>query len=237
MRAGKVGSFCNVLDKSTRNTITFELFGHISHVFEFDIGRSNITEQLVFEEDYFRTILDALPSMTFVMDYDLKVLYANREASKALGASPELLLRRSCGNVLHCIHDQESINGCGTTPFCPDCVIRQGVQTARHGQTVSRKMHRMQVEIKGKVQQACFLVSITPFEYRGTALTLVILEDISELTELRSIIPMCGNCKKIRNDADYWEHVERYLKTFLDVSVSHGICPECAKDLRRKHKK
>ncbi len=92
-------------------------------------------------------------------------------------------------------------------------------------------MHRMQIEIKGKLQQACFLVSITPFEYKGTALTLVILEDISELTELRSIIPMCANCKKIRNDQDYWEHVEKYLKTFLDVSISHGVCPECTKKL------
>ena len=196
-----------------------------------------MAEQPVFQDDYFRTVLDALPSMTFVMDYDLRVLYTNREASKVLGTSPELLLRRLCGEILHCIHSKESNHGCGTTPFCPDCVIRQGVQTARQGQTVSRKMHRMQIEINGKLQQACFLVSITPFEYKETALTLVILEDISELTELRSIIPMCANCKRIRNDKDYWEHVEKYLKTCLDVSISHGICPECAKKLYPGHNK
>jgi hypothetical protein len=61
----------------------------------------------------------------------------------------------------------------------------------------------MQIELKGRLQQSCFLVSITPFEYKETSLTLAILEDISELTELHSIIPMCANCKKIRDDEDY----------------------------------
>ena len=48
-----------------------------------------------------------------------------------------------------------------------------------------------------------------------------------EVKELRELVPICCYCKKIRNDSGYWKQVESYLMKHLDISLSHGICPEC----------
>lgn len=48
-----------------------------------------------------------------------------------------------------------------------------------------------------------------------------------EIKELRGIIPICANCKKIRNDDGYWTHVEQYIEAHTDAKFSHSVCKEC----------
>lgn len=50
---------------------------------------------------------------------------------------------------------------------------------------------------------------------------------LHEVTELRQVVPICMYCKSIRNDQDYWQTLEGYLSRQAQVSLSHGICPEC----------
>lgn len=52
-----------------------------------------------------------------------------------------------------------------------------------------------------------------------------------EIKTLKGMIPMCANCKKVRKDDGYWTEVEKYLYDHTDVKTSHGICPECTKEL------
>jgi len=54
---------------------------------------------------------------------------------------------------------------------------------------------------------------------------------LQEIKTLRGIIPICANCKKIRNDNGYWEQVELYISKHTTAQFSHGICPECVKKL------
>ena len=49
-----------------------------------------------------------------------------------------------------------------------------------------------------------------------------------ELKVLRGIIPICASCKRVRDDAGYWEQVEGYLARHSEAKFSHGLCPECA---------
>ena len=44
---------------------------------------------------------------------------------------------------------------------------------------------------------------------------------------LQGLMPICSYCKKIRDDQNYWQQVERYVETRADVAFSHSICPEC----------
>lgn len=48
---------------------------------------------------------------------------------------------------------------------------------------------------------------------------------------LEGFIPICANCKKIRNKKDQWQQMEEYISQHSLVQFSHGICPECAKKL------
>jgi len=61
--------------------------------------------------------------------------------------------------------------------------------------------------------------------------TIELENSLSEIKQLRGILPICASCKKIRDDKGYWNQIEFYIRTHSDVEFSHGICPECAKKL------
>ncbi|MFW5803269.1 MAG: response regulator transcription factor [Verrucomicrobiota bacterium] len=50
---------------------------------------------------------------------------------------------------------------------------------------------------------------------------------LREVRQLQGIIPMCMYCNKIRNDSDYWQRVDDYIRRHSVAEVSHGVCPEC----------
>ena len=54
---------------------------------------------------------------------------------------------------------------------------------------------------------------------------------IEQIKTLKGIVPICANCKKIRDDKGYWEQVDHYVAKHTDAKFSHGICPDCTQKL------
>ncbi len=54
---------------------------------------------------------------------------------------------------------------------------------------------------------------------------------LADVKTLSGLLPICANCKKIRDDSGYWTQVESYLSKRTDVFFSHGICPDCMRSL------
>ena len=54
-------------------------------------------------------------------------------------------------------------------------------------------------------------------------------EALANVKQLSGMLPICGSCKKIRDDKGYWSGVESYITAHAGVLFSHGICPECEK--------
>ena len=50
---------------------------------------------------------------------------------------------------------------------------------------------------------------------------------LAEVKTLRGLLPICANCKKIRDDNGFWNQLEIYLSNHTEVEFSHGLCPEC----------
>jgi hypothetical protein len=48
---------------------------------------------------------------------------------------------------------------------------------------------------------------------------------------LSGLLPICANCKKVRDDQGYWKQVESYIESHSEATFSHGICPECLHQL------
>ena len=53
-------------------------------------------------------------------------------------------------------------------------------------------------------------------------------EAFARIKTLRGFVPICSYCKKIRNDKNYWEHLEAYISEHSEAEFTHSICPECA---------
>ncbi len=52
-----------------------------------------------------------------------------------------------------------------------------------------------------------------------------------EIKILRGFLPICAECKKIRDDKGYWNQIECYIRDHSEAEFSHSICPDCAKKL------
>ena len=50
---------------------------------------------------------------------------------------------------------------------------------------------------------------------------------LKEIRKLSGLLPICMYCKKIRDDAGYWNQIESYLADHSEAMFSHGICPDC----------
>ena len=50
---------------------------------------------------------------------------------------------------------------------------------------------------------------------------------LAEVRTLQGILPICSYCRKIRDDDDNWQTMERYVSQRTDAQFSHSICPTC----------
>ena len=75
---------------------------------------------------------------------------------------------------------------------------------------------------------------------KSPAMALELLQMLSQrlratekfiMNALGSFLPMCANCKKIREEDDSWTSLEEYIRDHSETEFSHGICPDCAKKL------
>ena len=54
----------------------------------------------------------------------------------------------------------------------------------------------------------------------------------AELEALADCLPICGWCKKVRDDDGYWLQVDAYLQRHPQFSLAHGICPDCVAQVK-----
>jgi PAS domain S-box-containing protein len=66
-------------------------------------------------------------------------------------------------------------------------------------------------------------------ETEREALISELQDALKEIRTLRGILPLCSFCKKVRNDAGYWEQVDVYIYKHSLADISHSICPDCMK--------
>lgn len=52
----------------------------------------------------------------------------------------------------------------------------------------------------------------------------------NRIKHLEGIISICMYCKKIRNEHEAWEQLEKYITEHSDALFSHGICPACMEE-------
>jgi predicted Fe-S protein YdhL (DUF1289 family) len=58
-----------------------------------------------------------------------------------------------------------------------------------------------------------------------------ILACANGLDALEGLLPICGYCKRIRDDREEWSALEGYIEKRSGAAFSHGVCPDCM----RKH--
>jgi DNA-binding NtrC family response regulator len=68
-------------------------------------------------------------------------------------------------------------------------------------------------------------------ENEQAELTRQLRKALAELRTLSGLLPVCVNCKRVRDDQGYWEQIDLYIREHTDAEVSHSICPPCTQAL------
>jgi len=70
-----------------------------------------------------------------------------------------------------------------------------------------------------------------PFDLSDILLRLRVAERLLQLKtkvhQLEGLLPICSYCKRIRDDNDQWQAVDRFVNQRSEVAFSHGVCPDC----------
>jgi hypothetical protein len=55
------------------------------------------------------------------------------------------------------------------------------------------------------------------------------------MNSLGGLLPICLNCKNIRDESGSWVRIEEYITDRSDADFTHGMCPDCMRKLYPKH--
>jgi len=52
----------------------------------------------------------------------------------------------------------------------------------------------------------------------------------AHLDSLATLIPICSHCRKVRNEGNQWQTLERLVQAKTGSRFTHGICPDCIRE-------
>jgi PAS domain-containing protein len=176
------------------------------------------------------TIFNAIPIPVFVVNGDVEILDLNDAAAQFCGQDRKSVISIRGGEVLGCLHSMDASEGCGRGRDCQSCVIRTSVVSCLKGQMVHRQILNLQLAHGLVVKELKVIVSVSPLPDEDDRRVLLMVEDITEFSTLKSPLHICMKCKRIWDEQQYWIEVEKYFHEHAVVEFSHGMCPRCVKD-------
>jgi len=198
-----------------------------------DITEKKEAEQLLNNEVVQRRILvDQSRDGIVILDQEGKVYEANRRFAAMLGYTVEEVQQL-------CVWDWDFQWSKARLLE----MLRKVDETGDHFETVHKckdgTLFEVEISTNGAVYQNrklvfCVCRDITERKRSEDERKQLIQElqtALAEVKTLRGIIPICTQCKKIRDDDGYWQRVEQYIEARSEVLFTHGICEECAKKL------
>lgn len=164
---------------------------------------------------------------------DARIVDVNEAACRVFGYAREELLQMSIFDY------NQHLNAEKWTEHISELKLRGSVKfetehRAKDGRVFPAEISANYVEFGTEVRTFAFVRDITKrklLEEERERLVSDLREALSKVKTLSGMLPICASCKKIRNDDGYWEQIECYIRKHSEAEFSHGICPECIKEL------
>ncbi len=186
------------------------------------------------DSDFAAFLLKTLPLALMIVNDAAKIEVINEAAQNIFNISNEEAYLKKCGNILKCIN-ANTPEGCGECIVCQKCILRKSVFEALSGKVVSRNKGTFHVFHQGQVKVMTLLVTASPIQYEKRTMVIVIAEDVSLITQLQGLIPICSVCHRIHDEKGEWMGLEEYLMKNSEAELTHDICPVCSDKMRLKH--
>ncbi|MBW2608946.1 MAG: sigma 54-interacting transcriptional regulator [Deltaproteobacteria bacterium] len=144
----------------------------------------SVTE-LLKQEGFLKSLFESIPCGILIVDQDRRVIAVNDILTRITGTPEVEMINKRGGDALNCLYAHKSPDGCGYADECRNCKVKKTALEALAGKQIHRNKASVQLKINGIVCDFKFLVSAAPINHDDNRLAVIILEDMTELNNLR----------------------------------------------------
>ncbi|MBC2736002.1 MAG: PAS domain S-box protein [Desulfobacteraceae bacterium] len=165
----------------------------------------------------FKKALQALPVIIYATDQDGSLIFYNREFERVSGYAADDL-QNGPGLLDLLLREDEGL-----------CLVND--VTCRKWK-IETKDGREKVVVWSEESSA---VPLAGWRSWKIGLDITELETVREEVKiLQGLLPICANCKQIRDAKGVWTSLETYIAEQSEADFTHGICPACLAKLYPK---
>lgn len=197
------------------------------------IKRKTAEKVMADKERFLNSLLHAMPVPVFYKDREGIYQGFNKAYEVFFGKNKDQLIGKSVFDIsprelaqIYHTKDKELFDSGGiqhyesrvknATGEMRDVVFDKSIYTDNNGKTI------------GLIGTVSDITEQNRIEKEREKLIDELQNALAEIKTLKGIVPICSNCKKIRDDEGYWNILESYIQQHSDASFSHSICPECS---------
>ncbi len=214
----------------TKEKTEKELLKEIEHLKNKASEAKKISAALLQSEERWKMLYNNLPGGSFMVNREYIIEDVNDALCKVTGFNRKELVGKKCGII------------CPRGPdACP--IFDKGRKRIDNNETAVKCKDGKKVPVLKSVRKIPFadreivlenFLDITrqkEAETEREELIKELQEALEEVKTLGGMLPICSQCKKIRDDQGYWQQIESFIQARSDAEFSHSICPECAHKL------
>ena len=213
----------------------YRVLGTIANINERRLAEDALQQ----ERNLLRTVIDKLPDMIFFKDVEGRYILDNLPHLRSLGMkhrediigktsfdfNPPELAKHYMEDEMHVIQSKQEMIGKEELAFHRDTGEQRWHLTSRVPLLDS------QGNVTGIVGIARDITEHKQAEAERERLIKELQKALVDIKTLSGLVPICANCKKIRDDKGYWTQIEKYIQDRSEAHFSHGMCPDCMKKL------
>lgn len=197
--------------------------------------RKNAEDALKKNEEQLRLLAESSVEILYQLDPDGNITFISPAFERISGYSVDEVLHR---NFQHFFQESElemMMESINKTMAGHSYLLDAFTGIRKDGSTFPIEISITPIvkdgEIIGAQGIARDITERKKLERQREKLIVELKEALENIKTLRGLIPICSNCKKIRDDKGYWNNLEAFISEHSDASFSHGLCPSCSDDL------
>ena len=185
----------------------------------------NRIQELINDNAFLKTLLESIPCSVLVVDKNLAIQTINDFLGRNFDIEISSIVNKDSdiGDVLHCFSPADGHKVCGLKAACSNCQILGLIHEALNGDQIHRKKIKIKIWSGEKLQDIFVLVSAAPIVYDNERFAIILIEDITELTNLRRQTKMqsmfAGLVGQNKKMLDLFEAIEELAQVNVPVLI------------------
>lgn len=184
------------------------------------MGLSDLETKLFDSVEFCLALLGALPMPVFLVDEENQCNTVSSFDSSSFQAISFLTDSKEKKNTW----DLDLEN--------PDCVFAKAVKQVRETNEKVTLKGKWTTKKNKMITDLIVAVHAVTAKINDKDYVIVIVEDQTEIEQLKGLLPICMECNKIYNsNSENWDKLEDYISHNSSANFSHGLCPECGEKM------